>query len=362
MSHHKKSLTAEQIDDMINAGKLPVNTAGANWGVLESLSNSEVTALSSTQNEFQDISGTTADPVSVAIEDFSGVTFKSMLDDFEDASGTLDNGNGQSWQQIAGNIITASDNFQTALEAQEQLNEWVGKTHDAAIANITQSLPDVSSMASGANALGLLIDAFASTVFETRWYLVSNQAGYQDSLNRWPHEADLINQTYNSFAQDVMNTVYAPNITSIASNNPGFPTSSAADMSSLSDPPPPPDDSGSNTPPPPPDDSGSNAPPPPPDDSGSNAPPPPDNSGSNTPPPDNSGANTPPPPVNVAPPPAGATSGGSGGVGTNLAVPPPGQVQGRGVRGRRVILRLDGLGGQCRWGGLLFCRSVVGGA
>ncbi|MEC4763370.1 hypothetical protein VT930_09660 [Mycobacterium sherrisii] len=39
-----------------------------------------------------------------------------------------------------------------------------------------------------------------------------------------------------------------------------------------------------------------------------------------------------------------------------------GQVQGRGVRGRRVILRLDGLGGQCRWGGLLFCRSVVGGA
>ncbi len=33
-----------------------------------------------------------------------------------------------------------------------------------------------------------------------------------------------------------------------------------------------------------------------------------------------------------------------------------GQVQGRGVRGRRVILRLRGLGGQCRGGGLLFGR------
>lgn len=45
-----------------------------------------------------------------------------------------------------------------------------------------------------------------------------------------------------------------------------------------------------------------------------------------------------------------------------LAVTYCGQVQGHGVRGRRVILRLDGLGGQCRGGGLLFCRGVVGGA
>ena len=37
-----------------------------------------------------------------------------------------------------------------------------------------------------------------------------------------------------------------------------------------------------------------------------------------------------------------------------------GQVQGRGVRRRRVILRLRDLGGQCRWCCLLFCRGVVG--
>ena len=39
-----------------------------------------------------------------------------------------------------------------------------------------------------------------------------------------------------------------------------------------------------------------------------------------------------------------------------------GQVQGRGVRRRRVILRGDGSGGQCRGGGLLFGRGVVDGA
>ena len=34
---------------------------------------------------------------------------------------------------------------------------------------------------------------------------------------------------------------------------------------------------------------------------------------------------------------------------------PRGQVHGRGVRRRRVILRGDGSGGQCRGSGLLFC-------
>lgn len=42
-------------------------------------------------------------------------------------------------------------------------------------------------------------------------------------------------------------------------------------------------------------------------------------------------------------------------------LPDAGQVHGRGVRGRRVILRLRGSGGQCRGGGLLFGRGVVDG-
>jgi hypothetical protein len=39
-----------------------------------------------------------------------------------------------------------------------------------------------------------------------------------------------------------------------------------------------------------------------------------------------------------------------------------GQVHGRGVRRRRVILRVGGSGGQCRGGVLLFCRGVSDGA
>ena len=43
-------------------------------------------------------------------------------------------------------------------------------------------------------------------------------------------------------------------------------------------------------------------------------------------------------------------------------IPLLGQVQWRGVRRRRVILRGDGSGGQCRGGVLLFVRGVVDGA
>ena len=39
-----------------------------------------------------------------------------------------------------------------------------------------------------------------------------------------------------------------------------------------------------------------------------------------------------------------------------------GQVHGRGVRRRRVILRCGGSGGQCCGGDLLFCRGLIDGA
>ncbi|MEE6178378.1 hypothetical protein [Mycobacterium sp. 050134] len=304
MSHHKKSLTPEQIDDMINSGKLPAGTAGANWGLFEALTNSDVSSLTTSQDELQQIAGITQNPAAVAVEDFTGVSFTTMFADFQGASGTLDNGNGSALQQISSAIVSASDTFQEALGQQEAQNLWVGKTHDAAIANITESLPDVTNIAMGANALGLLIDAFSHTIFQTQWYLNQNKPRYDESVSRWPNEVDEINQVYDSFAQDVMNTVYAPNITSIASNNPGFstPASSPPDSSSV----PPPD-----TPPPPPTDN--NTPPPPPDNTG--PPPPVDNTA--LPPPDP----TPPPtdPSGAPPPPQLNTD-----LGPNGSVPPPG--------------------------------------
>ncbi|WP_445161759.1 hypothetical protein ACTXG5_00030 [Mycobacterium sp. Dal123C01] len=296
MSHHKSSpaLTAEQIDDLINSGVDAQNTPGANWGALEAYSNSDVTALTVAQNEIQSITGVTTNPASVAIEDFGGVSFLNMWETFYNASATVDNGNGNTLQQVASNIVEASQTFREQLAQQEAKKDWVGKTHDAAVTNITNALPDVANLSSGINALALLINALSHTVFQTKWYLDNNKDAYSKSISRWPNEVDEINQAYDSFAQDVMNTVYAPNISSIASNNPGFSTSTNDPA-----PPPPPADPSPPPPDPPPPD------PPPPDPSPPPAdPPPPDLNGA-PPPPDLNGA-PPPPDLNGAPPPPGS--------------------------------------------------------
>jgi hypothetical protein len=308
MSHHKGGATpptAEQIDGMINSGQDPQNTPGANWGVLEAIANSGVTSLAQAQDELQEITGTTQNPASVSIEDFTGVSFTSMYQAFQGASGVLDNGNGGTLQSVSSSITNALQAFQLSLAQQDAKNDWVGKTHDAAIANINESLPDVTNISAGANALGLLIDAFSHTIFQTQWYLNENEGPYNNSKSNWPNEVDEINQVYDSFAQDVMNTVYVPSITSIASNNPGFSTP-VNDPSTPAEPNPPPPPSGSS--------------------SGSNPPPPPSGS--------SSGSNPPPfsDPTTV-PPPSSDLGTGSGTSGSSFSLPTttaPGDTSGNG--------------------------------
>jgi hypothetical protein len=330
VSKHKSSppLTAEQIDDLINSGTDAQNTPGANWGVWEALTNSDVTSLAVAQNEVQSIAGITPMQSSVNMEDFGAVSFQSMWQAFSSASATLDNGNGATLQTVASNIIEASQTFQQSLATQEAKQDWVGKTHDAALENINQSLPDVANISSGANALGLLINAFSHTVFQTQWYFDENHNAYNASLDQWPNETDEINGVYDSFAQDVMNTVYEPNISSIAGNIPAFSTP----INDPAPPPAPPTGSGggggsgggsNNTPPPPP----PNTTPPPPPPPNTTPPPPPPNL-TTTPPPGLNG--TPPPGLNGTPPPGlnGTPPPGLNGTPpplTNLnATPPPG--------------------------------------
>ncbi len=134
----------------------------------------------------------------VQMEDFGGVSFQSMWEAFSSAAATLDNGHGATLQTVASNITDASQAFQQSLATQEAKNEWVGKTHEAAMQNINESLPNVSNISSGANALGFLIDAFSHTVFQTQWYFDENHNAYTASLDHWPNETDEINGVYDS--------------------------------------------------------------------------------------------------------------------------------------------------------------------
>ncbi|WP_156748706.1 hypothetical protein, partial [Mycobacterium sp. 1482292.6] len=115
---------------------------------LQNLKNSDVQQfdLSSLLNN---ISGnTTAE--SVPIEDFMQMSYLQLMADFVHADSILDNGNGNAWRATSYNITSATDAFNDALRKQEDLNQWQGQTHDAAIANITQSLAEPAAMGAGA--------------------------------------------------------------------------------------------------------------------------------------------------------------------------------------------------------------------
>ncbi len=276
-----------------------LNPPNPDAGAYEKLTNKDVTKFDN-DGSLGNIVGAATNPATVVIEDFDSVTYYDMHMTLYAAT-NVDGGHSAAWKAIASNIVDALNDFQQGLATQEAAKEWQGKTHDAAIANLQQSLAEPTTQAAGASALGTLIDYFSQTVFQTRWYIESNFDSYYHSIMTWPQYLDQINQAYNSYAQTVMSTVYAPNIAAIAEKNPGF--TAAAPSSTGGIPPPPPPVDGPPPGPPPVD---GPPPGPPPVDGPPPGPPPVDGPPPGLPPVDG------PPPVDGG---AGDLSNGPGGPG-----------------------------------------------
>jgi hypothetical protein len=192
----------------------------------------------------------TKNPATVDLEDFYHADFATVLSHIQGADDgpALYDGN---WQGIYDNIVNATQDFQLGLGHQEAQDGWKGKTHDAAIANITQSLPEVTALANGAWSLAVMNNVFNTIIDSVKHDITDQVALYVQSLKAWPEQTDHIKQMFNGYAQRIMTNVYAPAIKGIAAQNPAF-TSGQTQSSS---------GSGDQTPPPPP------PPPPPPDSS-----------------------------------------------------------------------------------------------
>ena len=201
--------------------------------------NDDVKEFPSRLPDLQNVANVKA-PATVVVEDLRNVSFQSMYDTFKEADDFVANGHPEAWADIAANIVDATTLFRQQLAAQEELEDWKGKTHDAALANVTQSLVEPQAVANGANALGVLLSAFQDTVFQTKWYMTFNEPTYASALQQYPNQTDLVKQTYDSFASTVMTKVWAPNIEKIASGNPGFTPDQPTDDSLAPPPPPPP--------------------------------------------------------------------------------------------------------------------------
>jgi len=270
MSHHHSGsstpLTAEQIDDNIEDGSSPEDTPGANWSI--GVDNSDVTEF---DTPVKGLTPPVKSPASVVPEAPGNLTFDSMLAAFQGASPFVGSTQSGMWQDIGQAILSELTQFKAAIASLDEQKLWVGKTHDAAMANFNESLAEPLAMANGIGTLSTLLDAFTDTIFQTRWYFLNWNTPYQQDLNRWPHHADEVKQGFDSFARDVFSTVYLPNIQAIAAANPGFNSDQQPNVNTT---PPPPNTNtnGNDNPPPPP--PNTNIGPPPPADPGGPPPPP----------------------------------------------------------------------------------------
>lgn len=182
------------------------------------------------------------DPATIILDDFTDVTFTQVHGKFETADDNVAPYNHKDWGDARSAIIEGIQNFQIQIGVLERLEDgWKGKTHDAAIANIESSYPEPTAAGNGAGVMGILVDAFANTIYATKQNIMPNKERYDAALRDFPEYADEIHEAYDNFARDVMREVYSPNIVQIAADNPAFTVGGPPGLNQQQPPPPGPD-------------------------------------------------------------------------------------------------------------------------
>jgi hypothetical protein len=171
--------------------------------------------------------GSTKNPASVVLDNFSNYAglymqaYHALLDADEDIAPGIPHVAAEVSQAIA----SATGNFQAGLQAlNSSPDSWTGETAEAALQNVDSSFRIPMTISAGVSALGVLAQAFSSTVATTKNDIVSKYANYTADIAHYPEHTDTIEQQYSNFAYAVMTQAYQPNILSIAENNPGFNT------------------------------------------------------------------------------------------------------------------------------------------
>jgi hypothetical protein len=161
-------------------------------------------------------------PATVTMEDFANESYVHALESLAGADQWVGLVHSGFWQDLSGRMLDAIRNFRQGLAALEEAKGWQGNTHDAAIANLTQSLAEPEAAAQGAYVQGVLENAFSHVMWTTQHFITNVAEAFLDNLAKFPAYRDRIIQEFNSFAQKVLNTIYGPAIKDIAARNPSF--------------------------------------------------------------------------------------------------------------------------------------------
>lgn len=232
---------------------------------IPSVPESEVKSSEFPKGDFERV-GHGEDGAAVLLEDFRGVTYEGAVEMVRGIDEPV-SGSGGYWRSMGRGLLSDISSFEERLLLLDRRGDWQGDTHDAAVENLLASLAEPEAAAKGAFALGMLLEYFDSVMSATKRNILTHENAYRSALNSAPEHADHTMRGYNNFAQSVFNTIYAPGIGTIATNNPDFGSGQKPEIG------PPPVLPGSAPPPVPPPVPGSDPPPVPPPVTGSDPPP-----------------------------------------------------------------------------------------
>lgn len=169
------------------------------------------------------------------VEGFAGWKFLDVYNPMKTSPLDIAPNHTTKWHAISGSISSARDTFNS------DLSKWLvgaggakGDTAGAVWDNINSSLKAPDSIATDAERMSIIVDAFSRCIGQTRQQLADNYDGYCDAVRRatpsQPYNSSgnysstngtsAETEQYDKFARGLMADVYAPGIEKVASNHP----------------------------------------------------------------------------------------------------------------------------------------------
>lgn len=169
----------------------------------------------------------TAGVLPVQVEGFAGWLFVQLLSMMRELTETdIAPQHTKVWGDINQNIGIARDKFHSKIDGLlTGKGAPEGDTADAVWRNITSSLNVPASIATDAERMSIIVDAFSRCIGQTRQQLAANEQGYNSLFsNSGPGTGQTADMSaveqYNKFARGLMADVYAPGIEKVAGNHP----------------------------------------------------------------------------------------------------------------------------------------------
>lgn len=174
--------------------------------------------------------GAKVEAVPVVLEYFDNMDYEAIYDSMVGVAEHIAPRYVDTLHDVAQQIVKGMSDLKDRLETLESERGWRGKTHDAAIANLSKSYDVPEELRKGALALGVLSEYYSQCMSTNKHNIVHQRQTYDECLRWYPNEHNTVKHYFNNFARDVMKNYYSPQIRDIANRHPAIGSTQSPDV------------------------------------------------------------------------------------------------------------------------------------